>query len=251
VGIVDTGVRRDHPDFAGRDLRTLDIRGSAFEGNDLDGHGTAMAGLIIGGRGAIAPDATVVSVKALFAGPVGSASDLVSGIELALSQGVDVLSLSVGTPSDSPGLTQIVQNAIDAGVVVVAAGDDTNSDRPLFPGALTPVVAVTASNRQNGCLFARLPAWLDVAAPGVDVPTTTLSGTGLVTGSSPATAVCAGVCALLLGLAPPPRRRELAGQLLVFLSSTGTPPTGASGPNSPLLLAPRAAADAIAAWLKA
>jgi subtilisin family serine protease len=249
VGVVDTGVRRDHPMLAGRDVRALDVRGGGYDGNDLHGHGTAMVGLLAGQQGAIVPDASIVSVKALFAGPMGTASDLVSGVELALSQKVDVLSLSVGASDITPALSQLIQNAIREGVVVVAAGDDADDDAPLFPGALTPVIAVTAANQEGGTLFDTLPAWLDLAVPGVELPTLTLGGVATSTGTSPATAVCAGICALLLGLAPATRCRELGAHLMEFLSSTGKPLAAAAGPNVPKLLSPLAAADAISRWL--
>src|SRR5687768_4405976 len=48
VGVIDTGVDGGHPDLAGRLLPGADLtvanRPDAWE--DLDGHGTAMAGLI-------------------------------------------------------------------------------------------------------------------------------------------------------------------------------------------------------------
>jgi hypothetical protein len=121
----------------------------------------------------------------------------------------------------------------------------------LFPAALTPVIAVTAATRGDTCLFDTLPAWLDVASPGVELVTTVPGGgLGSSTGTSPATAVCAGVCALLLGLAPRARRGALAGQLQHFLSSTGVLPGNATGPNVPRLLAPSAALAAIRTWLE-
>src|SRR5687768_3846722 len=97
IAVVDTGVVADHQGLRGRRLRALDTRGPAFDGIDHHGHGTSMIGLLIGEQGPIAPDATVVSVKALMSGPAGSSQALVLGISLALKQEIDVLSLSVGT----------------------------------------------------------------------------------------------------------------------------------------------------------
>jgi len=251
IGVVDTGVEADHALFGGRQLRALDVRGAAGDGRDFDGHGTQMVGLIFGQQGAIAPDASIVSVKAFMAGPFGTSDDIAAGIETALDAGVDILSLSVGTTEASPKLARAVQQAIAGGVLVVGAGEDGEDDVPLFPAALTPVIGVTAATRGDTCLFDTLPAWLDVASPGVELVTTVPGGgIGPSTGTSPATAVCAGVCALLLGLAPPARRRALAGELQSFLSSTGVLPGNAAGPNAPRLLAPVAAAAAIRTWLE-
>jgi subtilisin family serine protease len=251
IGVVDTGVETDHPQLGGRRLRALDVGGAGGDGRDFNGHGTQMVGLIVGRQGAIAPEASIVSVKTFMAGPFGTSDDIAAGIETALAAGVDVLSLSVGTTDASPRLVQAVQQAIAGGVVVVGAGEDGEDDAPLFPAALTPVIAATAATRDNNCLFDVLPAWLDVACPGVDLLTTVPGGgTGLSTGTSPATAVCAGICALLLGLAPAARRRALAAQLMTFLSATGVLPGNAAGPNAPRLLAPVAAAAAIQTWLR-
>ena len=69
IGVVDTGVEANHPSFTGRQLRALDVRGAGGDGRDFNGHGTQMVGLIVGRQGAIAPDASIVSVKAFMAGP--------------------------------------------------------------------------------------------------------------------------------------------------------------------------------------
>ena len=251
IGVIDTGVEADHPSFTGRQLRALDVRGAGGDGRDFNGHGTQMVGLIAGRQGAVAPEANIVSVKAFMAGPFGTSDDIAAGIDTALEADVDVLSLSVGTTEAGSALTRAVQQAIASGVLVVSAGEDGDEDVPLFPAALTPVIGVTAATRGDTCLFDSLPAWLDVASPGVELVTAMPGGgIGPCTGTSPATAVCAGVCALLLGLAPRARRRALAGEMQSFLSSTGLLPGNAAGPNAPRLLAPVAAAAAIRIWLE-
>jgi len=249
IGVVDTGIAIGHPSLAASNVRHLDVRGGAFDGNDVDGHGTGMVGLIVGGPGAVAPEASIVSVKALLAGPQGDLPHLVSGIQLALDQGVDVLSLSVGIDTIDDSLSRLIQKAVGSGIVVVAAGEDGSSNSPLYPAALTAVISVTASNAQQQCLFDQLPAWMDIAVPGAGLPTLSLQDTTTSTGTSPATAVSAAVCALLLQIAPAAKRRALAGQLLGFLSSTGQTPADASGPSSPKLLVPAAAAAEIDKWL--
>ncbi len=121
VAIVDTGIELDHPDFAGRITgeacfctlssgagccpsgATTQI-GSGAARDDLNGHGTNVAGIVAGGGAKAdkggAPAASIVAVKVLDAsGSFYSASDVIAGLDwiIANRRDVKVVNASLGT----------------------------------------------------------------------------------------------------------------------------------------------------------
>jgi subtilisin family serine protease len=143
-----------------------------------------------------------------------------------------VVNLSFGGERDRLVLW-LVDRAIDAGLVVVAAAGNGGPDAaPVWPAAHAPVIAVGAIDAR-GAPWARSARGSHVllAAPGVEV--LSLSGPrgyGLFTGTSIAAAHVSGVAALLLqrapGLSPAEVRRRLLG-------SAGAPRVpGASEPGA-------------------
>lgn len=112
VAVLDTGIDAGHPAFAGVELVQRDFSGSGD--GDRQGHGTHCAGTIFGRD----VDGTRIGIargvaKAL-AGKVlgddgGGDSDMIfKGIEWALQEGADVISMSLGF--DFPGLVDDLVN---------------------------------------------------------------------------------------------------------------------------------------------
>ncbi len=229
IAVIDTGIDPLHPDFEGRIVASADYTGEGVE--DLNGHGTHCAS-IAAGTGAksdgkyrgVAPDASLYIAKSLDAQGNGMMSDVMAGIEWAVDQGVDVISLSLGTAGPSDGtdaLSEMCDAAVDAGVVTcVAAGNDGPGSYTVgAPGAAEKVITVgAASDLDKIAPFSsrgptrdgRLKP--DVVLPGVDIVAARASGTAMgqtvdddytsASGTSMATPHAAGVCALLLESEP-------------------------------------------------
>ncbi len=116
IGIIDSGVNRNHPDLAGRVVASatcVGTSGSASQcqsgaqyGDDIDGHGTHVAGIMSAntgnGRGVmgVAPGASLVEARVFSMGsdgePTATLDDVKAGIAWVLSQGVQVVNLSIG-----------------------------------------------------------------------------------------------------------------------------------------------------------
>ncbi|TPX37754.1 hypothetical protein SmJEL517_g00441 [Synchytrium microbalum] len=82
--IVDTGVNIKHVDFGGRAVwgATIPEGDPDVDGN---GHGTHVAGTVAGSKYGVAKKAKIVAVKVLRSNGSGSLSDVIKGIEWAVS----------------------------------------------------------------------------------------------------------------------------------------------------------------------
>ncbi len=148
VAIIDTGVDFNHPALAGRLLAGRNYVESGTAPNDiLDGvnnaaygHGTMIAGIIA----KVAPDATILPLKALNADGTGSIIDVVHAINYAVRHGASVINMSFGTSVNSAALLDAVNSATEAGVVVVASAGNDATGVAHFPAAYDSVIGVGA-----------------------------------------------------------------------------------------------------------
>ncbi len=208
IAIIDTGIDDSHPDLLGSVLDRFDAVG---DGNwDTGPHGTGIAGIIAahGQLIGIAPEATVLSIRAFPAG-TGAAAEatseaLVRGLDWATEQRADVINMSLAGPED-PFVDAAVTQAIAEGfIVVAAAGNDGPGSPPAHPAAVKGVIAVTATDQQDSLFSgANHGAYISLAAPGVDIlSASTGGGYNLATGTSQAAANVSGVIALLRSIRP-------------------------------------------------
>ena len=139
VAVLDSGIDKNHPDLIGKVVAEKNFLADEITADDLLGHGTMVAGIIAGSGAAsngkykgIAPGAKLISVKVIDGKGDGKVSDIIAGIEWAVYNGADVLSLSLGginLGETNPPITMAADNAASAGVVVsVAAGNRNSSE---------------------------------------------------------------------------------------------------------------------------
>ncbi len=177
---------------------------SALSPRDTDGHGTEGASVAVGnseipvrigeerlGRfGGMAPDAALAIYKACWSAPDPdddgcSTADVVTAIDDATRDGVDVLSLSLGGPATIDTVDRALLGATEAGVVVVAAAGNDPRAAAAHPAPwITTVGGSTGATRRGQVLLrgedpldgamlsgsavgpARVVRAADVAAPG-------------------------------------------------------------------------------------
>ncbi|MHB1319226.1 MAG: S8 family peptidase [Anaerolineae bacterium] len=241
IAIIDTGIDVDHPDFTGRIAEMVDLVGEGPV--DENGHGTHCAGIALGAGTAsggryrgVAPGALLYSAKVLHRGGQGMMSDVMAGIEWAVEQQVHIISLSLGGPGPSDGhdaLSDICDAAVESGVTVcVAAGNDGPSSYTIgSPGAARRVLTVGASTDEDTVapFSSRGPTAdsrikPDLVAPGHLITATRAADTELgspvdayyteCSGTSMATPLVAGICALLLQKEPQLTPDEVKARLM-------------------------------------
>lgn len=122
---------------------------SSGERRDEQGHGTSMAAIIAGlpalGYSGVAPDADV-TVMPLAPGrdDLVRNESLVAALDQAVTDGYDLISISLGSQTPDPALRASMSKAVARGIVVVASAGPDPSDIVLYPAALPGVLAAVA-----------------------------------------------------------------------------------------------------------
>lgn len=186
IAILDTGVDGNHEDLQGNYF-SIDKKYD----NDPMGHGTHCAGIAAGvtnngiGIGSLAgtgkqPFVEVTSIKVLSAGGMGTQKTIIAGIIEAADEGADVISLSLGGPSNSSrqkAYSQAVKYAHDQGAIVVSAAGNSNRDaKDYAPANATGMITVSAVDSElKRAVFTNTVNNVKqgIAAPGVGIFSTT------------------------------------------------------------------------------
>ncbi|MFI7550599.1 type VII secretion-associated serine protease mycosin [Micromonospora sediminimaris] len=232
VAVLDTGVS-SHPDLRDNLLPGADLTNEENDGrHDSDGHGTGMAGLIAAhGRSStsgtlgIAPRAKILPVRFKQYGTQGTTEGLSQAIKYAVRQHSAVISIS-STGETDPKLQQAIQEAADAGIVIVAAAGNTPDDRRVgFPAAYPNVIAVGGIDQEGRRAQVSVTGTeVDVVAPAVELVSTDFNGGYRVgTGTSGAAAIVAGAAALIRAKYPYLPADEVAHRLTATAIDKGPP----------------------------
>lgn len=219
VAVIDTGVDKTHPELVGKIDASENDWVNCFkgpndsssscipnQGNDVDGHGTHVAGTIAAvtnnskGIAGAGWGVKIMSVRVLNEDGVGTLSDVIRGINWAVDHGAKVLNMSLGgyesdlTAQDKTDLQNAINYAWETrgAVVVAAAGncgggvssggdgckryDDRGNvikeivNEKSYPAVLPNVISVGALTKSNSLAsYSEFGAdKVDVLAPGGD-----------------------------------------------------------------------------------
>lgn len=191
--VVDTGVSASTGDLVIRDrkefLTSETLGGNAQSVDDLNGHGTHVAGTIAAldnsvGVVGVAPGAPIYSVRVLDSLGIAPDSDVAAGLDHVLGVAVagDVVNLSLVADPGSYVLDAGVKALAAAKVfVVMAAGNegvsvDTNAVSPGYNNGPYLFTVSAVDNRGNLASFSNYGASVDYAEPGVRIQSLTPGG---------------------------------------------------------------------------
>ena len=171
VAVIDSGVDYDHEDLAdnmwvnadeipdnGRDddnngyiddYYGVDILAGKGSGDDTNGHGTHVAGIIAArnnntGVLGIAYNVKIMSVKAAAHNGTLTQSDIAKAVLYAYENGAEVINMSFGSAASSIAVQDALATAYTRCVLVASAGNNgmSNHTAPNYPAALTYVLGV-------------------------------------------------------------------------------------------------------------
>jgi subtilisin family serine protease len=177
IAVLDTGLS-PHPWYEGEDwyaeqrdevAEVLDAD-LDFELDSQAGHGTFIAGVLL----RYAPSARLRAARVIGGDGVGDELTVIRALaRLAAHGDLDVVNLSIGchTYDDrpSPPMARAVA-ALGRRTVVVACAGNAATDRPFWPAALKPVIAVAALGPGGDrAWFSNHGWWVDACAPGVGI----------------------------------------------------------------------------------
>ncbi len=173
VAVVDTGVTQVSDLAQTEFVKGYDFVDDDENPEDLQGHGTHVAGTIAQstnnslGVAGIAFKAKIMPVRVLDANGFGSLSDVVEGIRYAADHGATIINLSLGSRASAQLMQEAVTYAHSKGVTVIAAAGNENSNQVSYPARYEHVIAVSATG-PNGekAPYSNYGVGVDISAPG-------------------------------------------------------------------------------------
>ncbi|WP_405627150.1 S8 family serine peptidase [Streptomyces sp. NBC_00016] len=185
VAVVDSGVNPNTPSLKGQVLAGEVPKALAYKAtDDYLGHGTSMAELIVGtgaggGLKGIAPGAKVVPYRIALKGLTNKtdkekAPDEAAVIKAVADSDVKIISMSFTIDVAYPEVEAAVKYAQSKGKLLIAGTGNGAEEKNFigYPAAYPYVVGVAASDESGKVAkFSEHGNYVDLAAPGLDVPT--------------------------------------------------------------------------------
>ena len=203
VAVIDTGVAYEaYNGRLGANPQTFvqapDLATTAFvapwdfvydelHANDDHGHGTHVTGTITEDTNnslrmaGVAYNASIMPIKAIDYTGNGTETDIADAINYAVTNGADIISMSLGFPgtgapdvngnvcTEIVGLNASLDNAYANGVTVIAASGNDGVNTVLCPAAYPTVIAVGATRFDAQVTsYSNEGSGLDITAPGGD-----------------------------------------------------------------------------------
>ncbi len=232
VAVLDTGLDLRHPDFAGRKIVPQSFVPGVTSVQDGHSHGTHCIGTALGPaapprppgsrRYGCAPGADIYVGKVLNDAGGGMAGWALAGIDWAIRNACQVVSMSLGwiispTHPDSVAFEAAARRGLTRGTLVIAAaGNEGPTGGLRSPANVASVMAVGAVNNVLATASFSSRGDVNIAGPGVDTYSTVpLPGRyGMKSGTSMACPHVAGIAALWAECNPALRGAALQNVLL-------------------------------------
>ncbi|MBQ8782317.1 MAG: S8 family serine peptidase [Clostridia bacterium] len=247
VAVLDSGFTVDHIEYTGRiweDSAGNKGYNAVTYTSDVSpdtGHGNNVAGIIAGAAGyhysliGVAPQSQIMPIKVSEKANSITVPSVVVGINYAISNGADIISMSLSASSANDVFSLLqpaCEAAYDAGIIVLASASNNSESASTtlrYPAAFDCVIGVMASGKDGQlCDFSNYDPTLEyynIAAPGYQILGINGTSTTSVTaysGTSQATPIIAGLAALYLSIYPDHTPEEFRRSLLNSSTDTVT-----------------------------
>jgi major intracellular serine protease len=230
VGVIDTGIDRNHPDLRKNVVIARDYVKDKKPMTQWHYHGTHVAGTIAanGYLKGVAPEAKLADYRVLDTNGSGTSEAVTEAILQAVADGCNIINLSLGSLNDYPPMLDAVKYAISKNVMVVAAVGNEGDNSPVtdefsYPGCYNEVVGAAsvgfdANGKLKNSYFSNSNPQVDVAALGENVISCAPDEKYMVlNGTSMASPHVSGFAALLLSKAKLRARLEKIPEETLYL----------------------------------
>ena len=233
IAILDSGVDPAHPDLVNNLVAGYNTYDNNTDSRDVGGHGTMVAGTAamvgnngVGGAG-VAFASRIMPIRVTDLNGYGYISTLSKAIIWAADHGARVANMSFGGVCGSSTLINAAQYMRSkGGIVTASAGNNAVEEAQAASDAITCVSATDTNDVKTS--WSSFGAYVDVAAPGLGIFTTTNGGGyGSVSGTSFSAPMTAGVYALMMAANP-----QLAPSQLDIALFSSTVDLGSAGKDS-------------------
>jgi subtilisin family serine protease len=150
------------------DTAFLDQSAASFldQMSPAHGHGTMVAGILA----AVAPDAMIMPLRAFDDRGCGSIYNIAKAVRYAVKNGAQVINMSFGVTGEAHTLKNAIDDAVKAGVTVVAAAGNDNTSAPQYPAGFAGVLSVAATDMADAkASFSNYGSTVFVSAPGTNI----------------------------------------------------------------------------------
>lgn len=180
VFVLDTGVDASHQDINISGWNEFDSTGSEVDSNpyDLGIHGTHVTGTVAGGNKSgeyigVAPNTDVHHGKVFQSEDSATFAAVVSGIQWAVENDADVVTMSLGAKGyyNAQGIIQVIRDAQSSGTMVIASIGNDGVGTSGTPGNIYNVTSVGAVGSSERPYFASSGEEINTSEDwGLDAP---------------------------------------------------------------------------------
>lgn len=191
VAVLDTGIDFNHPELRDKiwvNENEIENNGIDDDGNgyiddyrgwnflddnnnplddSMDSHGTHVSGTVVGDQIGVAPNATIMPLKAFDSEGDASYEDVAEAIIYATDNGADIISMSMGGSLGDYDLQNAINYANYRGVLMTAAAGNAGRGALDYPARYGPVIAVgSVGSDAKRSTFSNYGSELELVAPG-------------------------------------------------------------------------------------
>jgi hypothetical protein len=194
VGLIDTAIQAQDQ-FKNYLLPPQSVVGTPDPSSTEPTHGTSMLETLVAAMGN--SPSKILPVDIYGSGESTTTFEVAQGLVNAVNSGANPINMSLGGTGDSSLLENLISQAAQKGIQIVAASGNNGGVAETFPAAYPGVLSVTAS-APNGQVasYADDGPWVKVIAPGT-APVVLNGQEWIVDGTSVSTAIVTGTIAQL------------------------------------------------------
>ena len=188
ICIIDSGYDRAHPDLSGNNVTGTNNSGTGnwYQPGNHNAHGTHVAGTIAAtanneGVVGVMPNqnANIHVIKVFNEAGWGYSSSLVSAIDTCVTNGANVVTMSLGGASSSTTEKNAMTAHYNNGVLLIAAAGNDGDATHSYPASYDAVMSVAAvDSNKNHAAFSQYTNQVEISGPGEAILSTVTLGEG-------------------------------------------------------------------------